>query len=57
MGIPFAIGISLSAVLGFAVIAFFLRFLRTHSLNLFVIYRLVLGILVVALALAHFRAA
>lgn len=57
MKTPFLIGISVSAVLGFAVIAVFLRFLRTHTLNLFVVYRIVLGIVVIALALAHFRAA
>ena len=56
MTTPFLIGISVSAVLGLAVIAFFLRFLRTHSLNLFVIYRVVLGIVVIALAMAHFHA-
>ena len=53
---PFLIGISVSAVLGMAVIAFFLRFLRTHSLNLFVVYRVLLGLVVIALALKHFHA-
>lgn len=53
---PFLIGISLSALLGMAVIAFFLRFLRTHSLNLFVVYRVLLGLVVIALALKHFHA-
>jgi undecaprenyl-diphosphatase len=57
MKTPFLIGISVSAVLGFAVIAMFLRFLRTHTLNLFVIYRIVLGIVVIALAMARFHAA
>jgi undecaprenyl-diphosphatase len=52
---PFLIGMAVSAVLGFAVIAFFLRFLRTHSLSLFVIYRVLLGMVVIALALMHFR--
>jgi undecaprenyl-diphosphatase len=56
MKTPLLIGISVSAVLGLAVIAFFLRFLRTHSLNVFVLYRVVLGIVVIALALAHFHA-
>ena len=56
MKTPFIVGISVSAVLGMAVIAFFLRFLRTHSLNLFVVYRIVLGIVVIALAVAHFHA-
>lgn len=54
---PFIIGMSVSAVLGLAIIAFFLRFLRTHSLNVFVVYRVVLGIAVIALAIAHFHAA
>ena len=53
---PFLVGISVSAILGLGVIAFFLRFLRTHSLNLFVIYRVLLGLVVIGLALAHFHA-
>jgi undecaprenyl-diphosphatase len=53
---PFLIGMSLSFVLGMAVIAFFLRFLRNHSLNLFVVYRVLLGIVVIALALRRFHA-
>lgn len=56
MKTPFLVGISISAVLGLGVIAFFLRFLRTHSLNLFVIYRVLLGLVVIGLALAHFHA-
>ena len=56
MKTPFLVGICVSGVLGLGVIAFFLRFLRTHSLNLFVIYRVVLGLVVIGLALAHFRA-
>jgi undecaprenyl-diphosphatase len=56
MKMPFLIGICVSAVLGLAVIALFLRFLRTHSLNLFVIYRVILGAAVIALALKHFHA-
>jgi undecaprenyl-diphosphatase len=56
MKTPFLVGICVSAVLGLGVIAFFLRFLRTHSLNLFVIYRVVLGLVVIGLAMAHFHA-
>jgi undecaprenyl-diphosphatase len=56
MKTPFLVGISVSAVLGLGVIAFFLRFLRTHSLNLFVIYRVGLGLAVIGLAMAHFHA-
>ena len=53
---PFVIGISVSFILGMAVIAFFLRFLRNHSLNLFVVYRVLLGVVVIALALKRFHA-
>jgi len=53
---PFLIGISVSFILGMAVIAFFLRFLRSHSLNLFVVYRVILGIVVMVLAVKHFHA-
>ena len=53
---PFVIGISVSFILGMVVIAFFLRFLRNHSLNLFVVYRVLLGVVVIALALKHFHA-
>jgi undecaprenyl pyrophosphate phosphatase UppP len=32
------------------VIAFFLRYLQTHTLKVFIVYRLVFGIIVLALA-------
>jgi undecaprenyl-diphosphatase len=35
-----------AAVTGYASIAFFLRFLRDHSLNVFIAYRVILGIIV-----------
>jgi undecaprenyl-diphosphatase len=54
MKIPFLLGIVLSAVLGAVVIAVFLRYLRRNSLMLFVYYRIVFGIIVIALA-AFFR--
>ncbi|HEV8040514.1 MAG TPA: undecaprenyl-diphosphatase UppP [Bryobacteraceae bacterium] len=54
MKIPFLVGTALSAILGAIVIAFFLRYLRRHSLMLFVYYRIVFGIIVIALA-AFFR--
>jgi len=53
MGTAFAVGIAISAVTGFAVIAWFLRFLRHRSLWFFVYYRIIFGIIV--LALAFFR--
>ena len=53
MKMPFLVGILLSAVLGALVIAVFLRYLRRNSLMVFVYYRIVFGIMV--LALAFFR--
>lgn len=50
MRAPFVIGILLSAVTGMAVIAFFLRFLQRRSLYFFVYYRIIFGIIVIALA-------
>lgn len=51
MGAPFAAGILASALTGCLVIAFFLRFLRRHSLKFFVYYRVIFGIMIIALAL------
>ena len=48
-----AISILVSGVAGYFVIAFFLRYLQTRTLQPFVIYRLVLGIIVLALAFLH----
>ncbi len=46
----FIIGILVSAITGCVVIAFFLNYLRRHSLQFFVWYRIALGALVIALA-------
>ena len=53
MEAAFGVGVAVSAVTGFIVIAWFLRFLRHRSLWFFVFYRIVFGIMV--LALAFFR--
>jgi undecaprenyl-diphosphatase len=50
MKLPYMVGIAVSAVVGLIVIAFFMRYLRRHSLSVFVWYRIVFGIIVVALA-------
>lgn len=50
MRVPFIVGIIVSAIVGAIVIAFFLEFLRRHSLWFFVYYRIALGIIVIALA-------
>jgi undecaprenyl-diphosphatase len=44
------ISILVSGVAGYFVIAFFLRYLQTHTLKLFVFYRLLFGIIVLVLA-------
>ena len=54
MRMPFLVGTLLSAVLGAVVIAYFLRYLRRNSLMPFVYYRIIFGIIVIALA-AFFR--
>jgi undecaprenyl-diphosphatase len=53
MHMPFAVGIVVSGLTGLAVIAFFLRYLQHRSLNFFVYYRVVFGIIVIALAVTR----
>jgi len=50
MRLAFGVGVAVSAITGWIVIAFFLRLLRTHTLRFFVYYRVVFGIIVIALA-------
>lgn len=52
MRAAFATGVVMSAVTGCLVIRFFLRYLRCHTLKFFVAYRVVFGIIVIALALS-----
>jgi undecaprenyl-diphosphatase len=51
MRIPFVLGIAISGATGCAVIAFFLKYLRKNTLQFFIFYRLIFGIIVIALAL------
>ena len=51
MLMPFLVGIAVSAIVGWLVIAWFLQYLRRGSLRFFVYYRIVFGIIVLALAL------
>jgi len=53
MQTAFAVGIVVSGITGMLVIAWFLHFLRRRSLWFFVYYRIIFGIIV--LALAFFR--
>ncbi len=45
-----AISIAVSGIAGYFVIAFFLRYLQTRTLKVFIVYRLVFGIIVLVLA-------
>ena len=51
MRLQFGLGVVLSGLTGCAVIALFLRFLRRHSLHFFIYYRIIFGIIVIALAI------
>jgi len=51
MKVPCIVGILVSGITGAFVIAFLLEYLRRHTLKPFVAYRLVFGIIVIALAL------
>ena len=50
MHTPFLVGIVVSALVGYAAIAWLIRYLQSHGLRLFVIYRIVAGLLVIVLA-------
>ncbi len=50
MQMAFGLGILISAITGCVTIAFFLKYLRTRSLGVFVAYRIIFGIIVIALA-------
>jgi undecaprenyl-diphosphatase len=49
MHLPFLAGIAVSAVVGYGVIAWLLRYLSRRTFKVFIIYRLALGVLVLAL--------
>jgi undecaprenyl-diphosphatase len=51
MRVPFVLGMAVSAITGGLAIGFFMNFLRRRSLNVFVLYRLIFGIIVIALAI------
>jgi undecaprenyl-diphosphatase len=50
MRTPFALGIGVSALTGCLVIAFFMKYLQRHTFRVFILYRLIFGIIVIALA-------
>ncbi|MEO5926472.1 MAG: undecaprenyl-diphosphatase UppP [Bryobacteraceae bacterium] len=51
MRVAFAVGIAVSAITGALTIRFFMDFLRSRSLAFFVRYRVIFGIIVIALAI------
>lgn len=56
MHAPFLLGICISAIVGYATIAWLLRYLLSNSLRAFIIYRIILGVVVIALAyLGHLQ--
>lgn len=52
MQAPFVVGIVVSALVGYAAIAWLIRYLQTNSLRVFIVYRIVAGVVVIALAFA-----
>ncbi len=50
MHAPFLVGILVSAIVGYATIAWLIRYLQSNSLRVFIVYRIVFGIVVIALA-------
>ncbi|HLJ51253.1 MAG TPA: undecaprenyl-diphosphatase UppP [Bryobacteraceae bacterium] len=56
MRVPFAVGVLVSGVVGAMVIALFIKYLRSNSLRPFVWYRIIFGIIVIALAIFRYTA-
>ena len=52
MHAPFLVGILVSFAVGYAAIAWLIRYLQSNSLLVFIIYRVVAGVVVIGLALA-----
>jgi undecaprenyl-diphosphatase len=52
MHAPFVVGIVVSAIVGYAAIAWLIRYLQLNSLKVFIVYRIVVGVVVIALAFA-----
>jgi undecaprenyl-diphosphatase len=52
MHTPLLVGIVISAIVGYGAIAWLVRYLQSNSLKVFIVYRIVLGVVVIALAYA-----
>ena len=52
MHMPVLVGIIVSALVGYAAIAWLIRYLQSNSLKIFIVYRILAGVAVIALAYA-----
>ena len=50
MHAPFIVGILISAIVGYGAIAWLIRYLQANTLRVFIIYRIIVGVIVIALA-------
>jgi undecaprenyl-diphosphatase len=50
MHMPFLVGVLVSAIVGYAAISWLIRYLQSHSLKLFIYYRIIFGVVVIVLA-------
>ena len=56
MHAPFIVGVLVSAIVGYVAIAWLIRYLQSHSLKVFIVYRIVAGLVVIVLAFVwHLR--
>ena len=51
MHAPFLVGVLVSAIVGYVTIAWLIRYLQSNSLKVFIVYRIVVGVIVIGLAL------
>ena len=51
MHTPFLVGVVVSAIVGYAAIAWLIRYLQANTLKIFVIYRIIAGVVVIGLAI------
>lgn len=50
MHMPFLVGVLVSAIVGYIAIAWLIRYLQSNSLKVFIVYRIVVGVIVIGLA-------
>jgi undecaprenyl-diphosphatase len=50
MHMPFLVGVLVSAIVGYAAISWLIRYLQSNSLKVFIVYRIVVGVIVIGLA-------